>query len=113
MSPHRIALLFNANKIYDRQIIAGIGDYLKSTRVVWDLFMEEDFLSRTVGIQHWRGDGIIADDDGVVVIPQAEAEEIAKRAWRVQDKDRRQRRAFYEQLGMSYDATVTLAERPW
>ena len=61
MSPHRIALLFNANKVYDRQIIAGIGDYLKSTRMVWDLFMEEDFRSRTVGIQNWRGDGIIAD----------------------------------------------------
>jgi len=65
------------------------------------------------GVLVKAGDGIIADDDGVVVIPQAEAEEIAKRAWRVQDKDRRQRRAFYEQLGMSYDATVTLAERPW
>jgi LacI family transcriptional regulator len=63
MLPHRIALLFNANKVYDRQIIAGIGDYLKSTRVVWDLFMEEDFRSRTVGIQHWHGDGIIADYD--------------------------------------------------
>ena len=68
MSAHRIALLFNANKVYDRQIIAGIGDYLKSTRVVWDLFMEEDFLSRTVGIQHWRGDGIIADFDDPTVI---------------------------------------------
>lgn len=67
MSPHRIALLFNANKVYDRQIIAGIGDYLKSTRVVWDLFMEEDFRSRTVGIQHWRGDGIIADYDDPTV----------------------------------------------
>jgi regulator of RNase E activity RraA len=59
------------------------------------------------------GDGIIADDDGVVVIPQAEAEEIAKRAWLVQDKDRRQRRAFYEKLGMPYDKTVELEERPW
>jgi len=67
MSPHRIALLFNANKVYDRQIIAGIGDYLKSTRVVWDLFMEEDFRSRTVGIQNWRGDGIIADYDDPTV----------------------------------------------
>jgi len=51
-----------------RRVIAGIGDYLKSTRVVWDLFMEEDFLSRTVDIQHWRGDGIIADFDDPTVI---------------------------------------------
>lgn len=67
MSPHRIALLFNANKVYDRQVIAGIGHYLKSTRVVWDLFLEEDFRCRTLGIQHWRGDGIIADFDDPTV----------------------------------------------
>ena len=65
--PHRIALLFNANKVYDRQVIAGIGQYLTSTRVKWDLFMEEDFRSRTVGIHQWRGDGIIADFDDPLV----------------------------------------------
>ena len=27
---HRIALLFNANKVYDREIITGIGNYLLS-----------------------------------------------------------------------------------
>lgn len=59
------------------------------------------------------GDGIIADSDGIVVIPQAEAEEIAKRAWRVQDKDRRMRRAFYEKLGMPMDETVAIEEQPW
>ena len=59
------------------------------------------------------GDGIIADDDGIVVVPMEDAEEIAKRAWMVQDKDRRQRRAFYEKLGMPYDKTVELEERPW
>jgi LacI family transcriptional regulator len=67
MPPHRIALLFNANKVYDRQVIAGIGQYLKSTRVEWDLFMEEDFRSRTLGIHRWGGDGIIADFDDPVV----------------------------------------------
>ncbi|MEO8778023.1 MAG: DNA-binding transcriptional regulator [Rhodanobacter sp.] len=60
---HRIALLFNANKIYDRQIIAGIGTYLTSTRVSWDLFMEEDFRCRLTGLADWCGDGIIADFD--------------------------------------------------
>ncbi len=67
MPPHRIALLFNANKVYDRQVIAGIGQYLKSTRVEWDLFMEDDFRSRTLGIHRWGGDGIIADFDDPVV----------------------------------------------
>lgn len=60
---HRIALLFNANKIYDREIITGIGTYLSSTRVVWDLFLEEDFRCRPDEIHTWDGDGIIADFD--------------------------------------------------
>ncbi len=64
---HRIALLFNANKVYDREIIAGIGQYLSSTRVAWDLFLEEDFRCRLVGIERFDGDGIIADFDDPAV----------------------------------------------
>lgn len=59
------------------------------------------------------GDGIIADGDGIVVIPQSEAEEVAKRAWLVQEKDRNQRRAFYDKMGMAHDETVKQEERPW
>ena len=65
--PHRIALLFNANKVYDREIIAGIGHYLRSTRVAWDLFLEEDFRCRLAGIERFAGDGIIADFDDPAV----------------------------------------------
>ncbi|MBC3198306.1 XylR family transcriptional regulator [Pseudomonas poae] len=64
---HRIALLFNGSKIYDRGIIAGIGDYLSSTRASWDLFLEEDFLCRLKGIERWQGDGIIADFDDPLI----------------------------------------------
>lgn len=64
---HRIALLFNGNKIYDRGIISGIGNYLSSTRASWDLFLEEDFLCRLKGIERWQGDGIIADFDDPVI----------------------------------------------
>lgn len=65
--PHRIALLFNANKVFDREIIAGIGAYLGSTRSAWDLFLEEDFRMRLNGIERWQGDGIIADFDDPAV----------------------------------------------
>ena len=66
-TPHRIALLFNANKVYDREIISGIGQYLHTTRVVWDLFLEDDFRCRLTGIERFDGDGIIADFDDPAV----------------------------------------------
>lgn len=65
--PHHVALLFNANKIYDREIIEGIGAYLHSTRDDWDLFLEDDFRTRLTGLAQWRVDGIIADYDDPAV----------------------------------------------
>jgi len=64
---HRIALLFNGNKSFDREVIAGIAAYLGSTRSAWDLFLEEDFRLRLAGIERWQGDGIIADFDDPAV----------------------------------------------
>ena len=60
---HSISLLFNANKVYDRQVIEGIGHYLQSSKVDWDVYLEEDFLARLDHIEEWGGDGIIADFD--------------------------------------------------
>ncbi|SFV09093.1 XylR family transcriptional regulator [Pseudoduganella namucuonensis] len=65
--PHRIALLFNGNKSFDREVISGIAGYLGSTRAAWDLFLEEDFRLRLDGIERWQGDGIIADFDDPAV----------------------------------------------
>jgi LacI family transcriptional regulator len=63
----RVALLFHASKVYDREIITGVGDYVNQTRVAWDLFLEEDFRFRLDGIHDWDGDGIIADYDDPAV----------------------------------------------
>ncbi len=60
-------MLFNSSIIYDRGIIAGIGNYLSSTLASWDLFLEEDFLYRLRGIERWQGDGIIADFDDPLI----------------------------------------------
>jgi LacI family transcriptional regulator len=62
---HSITLLFNANKVYDRQVIEGIGHYLQSSKVDWDIYLEEDFRIRLEHINDWAGDGIIADFDDV------------------------------------------------
>ncbi|MEO5672040.1 MAG: DNA-binding transcriptional regulator [Ramlibacter sp.] len=63
----RVALLFHASKVYDREIITVIGQYVNQTRVAWDLFLEEDFRFRLDGIHDWEGDGIIADFDDPAV----------------------------------------------
>lgn len=52
------------------------------------------------------GDVIVADDDGVIVVPQALADEVARRAKLIQDKDRPGRHAGYEKLGLPLDETV-------
>ena len=64
-SRHSITLLFNANKVYDRQVIEGVGHYLQSSKVDWDVYLEEDFRCRLENIEDWAGDGIIADFDDI------------------------------------------------
>jgi regulator of RNase E activity RraA len=62
------------------------------------------------GVRVEAGDAIVADDDGVVVVPQAIADEVARRASLIQAKDRPGRRAAYEALGLPLDETVELDE---
>ncbi|WP_166422215.1 DNA-binding transcriptional regulator [Paraglaciecola sp. 20A4] len=64
---HSISLLFNANKVYDRQVIEGIGHYLQSSKVDWDVYLEEDFSTRLEQLEEWGGDGIIADFDNPAI----------------------------------------------
>ena len=52
------------------------------------------------------GDFIVADDDGVVVVPADIAEEVARRAHLIQEKDRPERREAYEKLGLPLDESV-------
>lgn len=60
---YRITLLFNANKVYDRQVVEGVGEYLQASQCDWDIFIEEDFRCRIDNIKDWLGDGVIADYD--------------------------------------------------
>ncbi|WGY47139.1 DNA-binding transcriptional regulator [Vibrio sp. ABG19] len=64
---YRISLLFNANKVYDRQIMEGIGEYLHASQTHWDIFVEEDFTTNIDHFRAWRGDGVIADFDNPAI----------------------------------------------
>lgn len=53
------------------------------------------------------GDMVVADGDGVIVVPRPYAKQVAQYAREVLDKDKRGRRDLYQQLDRPLDATVT------
>jgi regulator of RNase E activity RraA len=52
------------------------------------------------------GELVVADDDGVIVVPHEIAEEVVDRARRIQEADRPGRRECYAKLGLPLDQTV-------
>ena len=60
---YKITLLFNANKVYDRQVVEGIGQYIQASQCMWDIFVEDEFIYHTNTINQLSIDGIIADFD--------------------------------------------------
>lgn len=57
------------------------------------------------------GDIIVADGDGVVVVPPARAEEVAKQAHRLNQEDIENLRELYKVAGLPLDHTVTQSEK--
>ncbi|MCX8160385.1 MAG: RraA family protein [Candidatus Saccharicenans sp.] len=52
------------------------------------------------------GDVVVADGDGVVVVPRAKAEEVARYARKIMEADKAGRRELYKKTGLREDATV-------
>ena len=52
------------------------------------------------------GDVIVADGDGVIVVPRDQAQQVAEYAHKIIEADKAGRRALYEQSGREQDASV-------
>ena len=52
------------------------------------------------------GDVVVADGDGVIVVPRDQAVAVAKAAHEVLSVDKAQRKKLYEELGIPFDFTV-------
>jgi regulator of RNase E activity RraA len=58
------------------------------------------------GVVVCPGDLVVADDDGVIVVPEDIAAEVIDRAVKIQEADRPSRRNGYAKLGLPFDETV-------
>ncbi len=58
------------------------------------------------GVLVMPGDVIVADGDGVIVVPRKVADEVAKYAHKIIAEDKAGRRKLYQQLGLPEDRTV-------
>lgn len=58
------------------------------------------------GVLVCPGDVVVADGDGVVVVPRKVAVQVAKYARIIQENDKKGRRRLYEELGIPLDKTV-------
>ncbi len=58
------------------------------------------------GVLVFSGDVVVADGDGVIVVPRAKAQDVARYAKRELDNDKIGRRKLYESLGMELDDSV-------
>jgi regulator of RNase E activity RraA len=58
------------------------------------------------GVRVYPGDVVVADGDGVIVVPRQHAERVAEIAREIANEDKQGRRSKYERGGIPADETL-------
>lgn len=74
-------------------------------------YYEKDIPVAIGGVAVYPGDVIVADGDGVIVVPRGVARDVAKFAWQEMNGDKQARQNLYKELGWELDDTVIPVER--
>ena len=69
-------------------------------------FCEKDIPVGIGGVAIYPGDLVVADGDGVIVVPRKLTGDVAKYAWQEASGDKKSRRSLYMEMGMKLDSTV-------
>ncbi len=85
--------------VYSRRIARGI----RPGRLEWDA---ENVPIACGGVRVYPGDVIVADGDGVIVVPRGHAEVVARIARDIANDDRHSRLAKFQEAGLEEDFTV-------
>lgn len=85
--------------VYSRRIARGI----RPGRLEWDA---ENIPIACGGVRVYPGDIIVADGDGVILVPQGHAEVVARIARDIANDDKLGRRSKFQQAGMEEDFTL-------
>jgi len=94
----------------DECVIQGINVWSKFISQPMDQarirYAEKDIPIGIGGVAIYPGDVVVADGDGVIIVPRKIAFDVAKYAWQEAGSDKQARRKMYEELGMEMDETV-------
>jgi len=69
-------------------------------------YIDKDIPIAIGGVAVYPGDVVVADGDGVIVVPRKVAKDVAKYAWQEASADKKSRKQLYIDLGMKLDETV-------
>jgi 4-hydroxy-4-methyl-2-oxoglutarate aldolase len=100
-------IILQRNPVYTNYFERGRGERIGRNEVI-------DVQRPVVvgGVLIYPGDVIVADSDGVVVVPRRAAVRVGQIAYQELVDDIEGRRALYEELGLEFDDTVRIREEP-